>query len=143
MLETSLDRVWDPVHLPPRGSFDPTDELQLEAVATRLLELFWDHGDVEAFALMCALVRSRLLVLATSLVGRLGLDRAPEDLVEDVQRRLFLASRDPVATPGNFLGLARGLMLQEARRPSASPPTSPSEFFGSRDLPWKNGQHQD
>ena len=107
---------------PDAAAFDCDNDLHLDELASRLLERFRRHRDVEAFALLMRVSRGRLLAIARSVSRRLAWDASPHELVEGALGRLFTEPACVAVPTGSFLVVARGLLEQQARCRAARRP---------------------
>ena len=115
MLDNRFHREFLHGRWPDAAAFDCDNDLDLEELASRLLERFRRNRDVEAFALLMRVSRSRLLAIARNVARRLAWDVSPQDLVEGALGRLFAEPACAVVPTGSFLVVARGLLEQQAR----------------------------
>jgi hypothetical protein len=120
VLDVRFRRLWDGARLPEPAAFDCGNDAHVEELACLLLERFLAQRDVEAFTLMFQVTGDRLERIARRLLDRHARAMEPVELVERIKRRLYVdGAGSPPRLVGSFLGLARGMMEQEVREPSA------------------------
>lgn len=96
------------------ASFDPADDLQLDAAARHLLERFQKENDTDAFTLLFELTHPKLAEMARRITRRLSPRLDPEELAAGFMTRLFTDVRSRHREPvRHFLGLAHTAMRNE------------------------------
>lgn len=123
-MHASLARFWDHDRLPPPGLFDPRDEAQFNVLALHLLQLYWRHLQVEAFAAFCSLCRDELLrEAARALAAQRGSTHSPETLVEVLLGEFFATSGRHAPRLLHLRAFARsrfGALAEAASRPATA-----------------------
>jgi len=109
-----LKAVPEAARVPELQSFDPRNDLHLDAAASLLLQRFHRTNEVEALSLLFELLHHRLGEIAAQLTARFALALDPDDLVARFMTRLFTDVRRPQPVVRRFLGLAHTAMRNDA-----------------------------
>lgn len=98
------------------------EPLDLDSAACLLLRRYQQHGDVEAFALLCELTRERLQTTARRLICEARHEPAVDALVTSTLGRIFRGWRSPRMLVLSFFSLAEALMRRQLDRQSRRHP---------------------
>lgn len=124
MLEDRFTRLWDDEVLPPRQSFDPDDDGQLNLVALHLLRTYWRFHDMEAFAALCAVLRPAVRREARAELGAEATSEELNLLVDGFLARLFGAGAAELPCVLHVRSFARSWMRMSRGNGAPRPPES-------------------
>ncbi len=95
-------------------AFDLRREADIEQIAGKLLEIFWQRNAPEAFELLVILTHDRLFGIGQRITRRLGVILDADDLVATLFKRLFVNVNGTKDDIQHFFAFAHTSMRNEA-----------------------------